>query len=111
MNDKCKISYKKNTANILRFLGKLSAFISVIFIALHYYDMDVVYIKEISCRLLPKTCLEIYLILTLLWLVMPTRKYFRNSGFLRFCIIFVLQSCFCFCILHRNISGSAVCLQ
>ena len=81
MNDKCKISYKKNTANILRFLGKLSAFISVIFIALHYYDMDVVYIKEISCRLLPKTCLEIYLILTLLWLVMPTRKYFRNSGF------------------------------
>lgn len=81
MNDKCKISYKKNTANILRFLGKLSAFIPVIFIALHYYDMDVVYIKEISCRLLPKTCLEIYLILTLLWLVMPTRKYFRNSGF------------------------------
>ena len=80
MNDKCKISYKKNTVNILRFLGKLSAFIPVIFIALHYYDMKLVYIKEISCRLLPKRCLEIYLILILLWLVIPERKYFKNSG-------------------------------
>ena len=81
MNDKCKISYKKNTVNILRFLGKLSAFIPVIFIALHYYDMKLVYIKEISCRLLPKRCLEIYLILILLWLVIPERKYFTYFVF------------------------------
>ena len=59
---------------------KISVFIPVIFIALHDYDMNLVYIKEISCRLLPKRCLEIYLILILLWLVIPERKYFKNSG-------------------------------
>ena len=75
-----KIVTKTSKKTLFMFFGKISVFIPVIFIALHYYDMNLVYIKEISCRLLPKRCLEIYLILILLWLVIPERKYFKNSG-------------------------------
>lgn len=75
-----KIVTKTSKKTLFMFFGKISVFIPVIFIALHYYDMKLVYIKEISCRLLPKRCLEIYLILILLWLVIPERKYFKNSG-------------------------------
>ena len=75
-----KIVTKTSKKTLFMFFGKISVFIPVIFIALHYYDMKLVYIKEISCRLLPNRCLEIYLILILLWLVIPERKYFKNSG-------------------------------
>ncbi len=80
-DDDLKFITKEDIKSSFILMGKLSVFIPVIFIILHYNDMQLIYIREISGRLLPHTCLVIYLTLTVLWLVMPARKYFKNSGF------------------------------
>ena len=104
-----KIVTKTSKKTLFMFFGKISVFIPVIFIALHYYDMNLVYIKEISCRLLPKRCLEIYLILILLWLVIPERKYFKNSGL--FEILYNLCPTELFLLLYFAQIGRASCRE